>query len=171
MQQHPNYGPKDYQRWTYPNSVNKFSLLKFTKTSFFFVGQLHAVVQVYLSHWLYEITASAYEIHFMSLVLPQQCTRGMNGLWIWLYRADAISLTKHFQGREALDEAPDKAPGPPFNWQMGVDRTDKFEVGQRINLSKDRAELLWNSCPPEQTLHATAWCWPPPHHYCLALVR
>lgn len=35
-----------------------------------------------------------------------------------LYRADAISLTKHFEGREAPDKAPDKAPGPPFNWQM-----------------------------------------------------
>lgn len=35
-----------------------------------------------------------------------------------LHRADAISLTKHFEGREAPDKAPDKAPGPPFNWQM-----------------------------------------------------
>lgn len=35
-----------------------------------------------------------------------------------LNRADAISLTKHFEGREAPDKAPDKAPGPPFNWQM-----------------------------------------------------
>lgn len=32
--------------------------------------------------------------------------------------ADAISLTKHFEGREASNKAPDKAPGPPFNWQM-----------------------------------------------------
>ena len=35
-----------------------------------------------------------------------------------LDRADAISLTKHFEGREAPDKALDKAPGPPFNWQM-----------------------------------------------------
>lgn len=35
-----------------------------------------------------------------------------------LHRADAISFTKHFEGREAPDKAPDKAPGPPFNWQM-----------------------------------------------------
>ncbi|KAA8583961.1 hypothetical protein FQN60_015169, partial [Etheostoma spectabile] len=35
-----------------------------------------------------------------------------------LHRADAISLAKHFEGRGTPDKAPDKAPGPPFNWQM-----------------------------------------------------
>lgn len=53
----------------------------------------------------------------MSLAPPRQHTRGMNGLRTQL-STDAISLTKHFEGREAPDKAPDKAPGPPFNWQM-----------------------------------------------------
>lgn len=68
--------------------------------------------------WDHCIT-SANEIHFMSLASPTAAHSGHE--WIVntaLYRADAISLTKHFEGREALHKAPDKAPGPPFNWQM-----------------------------------------------------
>lgn len=35
-----------------------------------------------------------------------------------LHRADAISLTKHFEGRGAPDKALDNALGHSLNWQM-----------------------------------------------------
>lgn len=60
---------------------------------------------------------SANEICFMSPAPSRQRTRGMNRLGTQL-STDAISLTKHFEGWEAPDKAPDKAPGPLFNWQM-----------------------------------------------------
>lgn len=74
-----------------------------------------------------------------------------------LYRADAISLTKHFEGREAPDKAPDKAPGPPFNWQMELIGPTGLKWARALTFQRTEAGEAQNSCLPEQVPACLGW--------------
>lgn len=71
-----------------------------------------------------------------------------------LYRADAISLTKHFEGREAPDKAPDKAPGPPFNWQMGLIVVTGLKWARVLTFQRTEPSGAETPVSHEQTLPA-----------------